>query len=184
MEKDYTLSVLTEDKAGLLNKVTIIFNRRKINIKSLNVSSSEVPGISRFTIVVNAARDQVDKICQQIRKLIEVVGAFVYEEDQIYYQEIALYKVPTKVFLKGESIETLVRNNGARILVIEQDYIIIEKTGQKEETQELYEKLEPYGLMEFVRSGRVALSKSSRNTAHYIKEIEESNSNQLSIKDY
>jgi len=184
MEVQYTLSVLTEDRSGLLNHITIIFTRRKINIDSLNVSSSEVKGMSRFTIVITTTREQADKVCAQIRKLVDVLGAFVYEDDQIYYQEIALYKVPTAVFLNGQTIETLVRNSGARILVVEEHHIIIEKTGHKEETHELYQKLEPFGLLEFVRSGRVAISKSKRRTEQYIKELEESSSNQLSIKNY
>ena len=183
-QKDFTLSVLTEDKSGLLNHITIIFTRRKINISSLNVSSTEVPGLSRFSIVITATRDQAEKVVKQIRKLVDVLGAFVYEEDEIYYQEIALYKVPTKAFLKGNKIEDLVRNNGARILVIEEDHIIIEKTGHKEETTAMYQKLEPYGLLEFVRSGRVAISKSKRKTEAFIKELEETQSNKLSIKNY
>lgn len=182
--KQFTISVLTEDKAGLLNHLTIIFTRRKVNIESLNVSTTEVSGISRFTIVASSTRESIEKIINQIRKIIDVLGAFVYEEDEIYYQEIALYKVPTKVFLEGNKIETLVRNNGARILVIEEEHIIIEKTGHKDDTHDLYQKLEPLGLLEFVRSGRVAISKSKRKTEAYIKELEESKSNLLSIKDY
>ena len=183
-EKEFTLSVLTEDKAGLLNHITIIFTRRKLNISSLNVSTTEVAGVSRFTIVLTTTREKVEKVIKQIRKLIDVLGAFVYNEDQIYYQEIALYKVPTSAFLNGNKIETLVRNNGARILVIEEDHIIIEKTGHKHETHELYKALEPFGLLEFVRSGRVAISKSKRKTEAYIKELENSDSNKLSIKDF
>ena len=184
MKKYYTISVLTEDKAGLLTQITILFTRRKINIESLNVSSSEVKGISRFTIVSKGTREQIDKLCLQIRKLIEVVGAFVYDENEIYYQEIALYKVSTKSFLKNKHTESLIRSDGARILVIEKDYIIIEKTGRKEETHDLYCKLEPYGILEFVRSGRVSLSKSGRKTEDYIHELEKSKSNTLTIKDY
>lgn len=179
----HTLSVLTEDKAGLLNQITIIFTRRKINIMSLNVSTTEVPGISRFTIVADAPKHLMENVVKQIRKLVEVLGAFLYDDDQIYYQEIALYKVPTKIFLNGESIETLVRNNGARILVIEEDHIVIEKTGHKEETHELYRKLQPLGLLEFVRSGRVAISKSKRKTEDFIRSLEESEANQLAIKE-
>lgn len=182
--KDLTLSVLTEDKSGLLNQITIIFTRRKINIVSLNVSVTEVPGLSRFSIVISSTRDQAEKVVKQIRKLIDVLGAFVYDDDEIYYQEIALYKVPTDIFLNGNTIENLVRNSGARILVIEKDHIVIEKTGHKEETHQLYKELEPYGLLEFVRSGRVAISKSKRKTEAFLKELEETRSNQLSIKDY
>lgn len=184
VEKEFTLSVLTEDKAGLLNNLTIIFTRRKINIKSLNVSTTEVPGVSRFTIVVDSTRERIEKVVKQIRKLIEVLGAFVYEDEDIYQQEIALYKIPTKEFLGGSKIEDLVRNNGARILVIEEDHIIIEKTGHKKETHELYKKLEPFGLLEFVRSGRVAISKSKRKTEAFIKSLEEAKSNYLSIKEF
>ncbi|UXP33975.1 acetolactate synthase small subunit [Reichenbachiella agarivorans] len=184
MEKQHTLSVLTEDKAGLLNQITIIFTRRKINIESLNVSATEVPGISRFTIVITSTQDIAEKTVKQIRKIVDVLGAFLYEEDQIYYQEIALYKVPTKIFLNGQSIEKLVRENGARILVIEEDHIILEKTGLKDETHALYQKLVPLGLLEFVRSGRVALSKSKRRTEDYIKELENSKENLLTIKDF
>jgi len=184
MTQQYTLSVLTEDRAGLLNHITIIFTRRKLNIDSLNVSSSEVAGMSRFTIVVTTTEEMVHKVCGQIRKIVDVLGAFVYQEEDIFYQEIALYKVPTEVFLNGEKIESLVRNNGARILVIEKDYIVIEKTGHKQETHELYQKLVPFGLLEFVRSGRVAISRSTRRTEQYIRELEESSSHYLSIKNY
>lgn len=182
--RDFTLSVLTEDKAGLINQLTIIFTKRKINISSLNVSNSEVAGVSRFTIVTRTSRNMIDKVVKQIRKLIDVLGAFVYEEDQIFYQEIALYKVPTKAFINGNSVEDLVRNSGARILVVEEDCIIIEKTGHSKETHDLYQKLEPFGLLEFIRSGRVAVSKSTRKTEAYIKGLEASNSNKLSIKDF
>lgn len=184
IEKEFTLSVLTEDRAGLLNQITIIFTRRKININSLNVSTTEVAGVSRFTIVLSATRDRIEKVVNQIRKLVDVLGAFVYEENEIYYQEIALYKVPTEVFLNGNKIETLVRNNGARILVIEKDHIIIEKTGHKEDTHDLYNKLMPHGLLEFVRSGRIAISKSKRKTEAFIQQLEDSKSNRLSIKDF
>ncbi len=184
VEKEFTLSVLTEDKAGLLNHITIIFNRRKINITSLNVSTTEVAGVSRFTIVLTSTRERIEKVVKQIRKLIDVLGAFVYDENEIYYQEIALYKVPTQVFLNGNKIEDLVRNNGARILVIEKDHIIIEKTGHKKDTHDLYKKLEPHGLLEFVRSGRVAISKSKRKTEAFIKQLEDAESNVLSIKEF
>ena len=182
--REFTLSVLTEDKSGLINQLTIIFTKRKININSLNVSVTEVKGVSRFTIVTETSKDMIDNIVKQIRKLIDVLGAFVYEEDQIFYQEIALYKVPKYAIVDGKSIEDLVSKSGARLLVVETDYMIIEKTGKARETHDLYQKLEPFGLLEFIRSGRVAISKSTRKTEAYIKELEASNSNKLSIKDF
>ena len=169
--RSFNLSILTENKSGLLNAVTIIFTRRNVNIESINVSETEVEGVSRYTIVINSTREQVEKVVKRIRKLIDVFWAFVYENDEIYYQEIALYKVPTKVFLHGDNTEHLVRNNGARILVIEEDFIIIEKTGHQHETRDLLEKLKPYGVLEFVRSGRIAMSKSTRRTDTFLQEL-------------
>jgi len=179
LRKRYTISVLSEDRPGLLNRVTIIFSRIKLNIESINVSTSEVPGVSRYTLVVNTTKDRAEKVVKQVRKLVEVLGAFLYEEDEIYYQEIALYKVPTKIFLHGNKIENLVRANNARILVIEEDYIVIEKTGHKQETQQLFNLLNDYGVLEFVRSGRVAISKSKRPTQTYLDELENSETHKL-----
>ena len=167
----FNISILTENRSGLLNAVTIIFTRRKINIDSINVSESEVEGVSRYTMVVHTNKEQVEKVVKRLRKLVDVFWAFVYEQDEIYYQEVALYKVPTAAFLDGDKTEHLVRNNGARILVIEENYIIIEKTGHQHETQDLFEKLKPYGVLEFVRSGRVAMSKSTRRTDQFLETL-------------
>lgn len=180
IEKQYTISILTEDKPGLLNSVTIVFTRRKLNIDMINVSSSEVEGVSRYTIVLTTTKDQVEKVVKQIRKQIDVLGAFVYKEDEIHYQEIALYKVPTEIFIGGVEVEKIVRANNARILVIEKDYIVIEKTGHKEETSELFNKLKKHGVLEFVRSGRVPISKSKRKTESFLEELEKSTTHSLS----
>jgi acetolactate synthase-1/3 small subunit len=108
----------------------------------------------------------------------------VFEEDEIYYQEIALYKLSTKMFLKGDLVEKIIiRKYGAKILKIEEDHIIIQKTGTKVGTQKLYDELEKFGsILEFVRSGRVAVSKSKRKTKNFIKELEKIKSNKLNIK--
>jgi acetolactate synthase-1/3 small subunit len=181
-ELQFTISILTEDKPGLLNTVTIVFTRRKLNIDMINVSASEVPGVSRYTIVLTTTREQVEKVVKQIRKHIDVLGAFVYEEDDIHYQEIALYKVPTEIFIGGVEVEKIIRANNARILVIEKDYIVIEKTGHKHETQQLLETLSPFGVMEFVRSGRVAISRSKRKTETFLEELENSTTHTLNNK--
>ena len=180
--KEYTLSVLTEDKAGLLNHITIIFNRRKININSLNVSTTEVNGVSRFTIVVNSSKEKIVKVVNHINKLIEVLGAFLYEENEIYFQEIALYKLSSRIFMKGDIVEKIIRKYGAKILVIEKNHTIIQKTGSKDETQSLYNELDKFnGILEFARSGRVALSKKKRKTINFLKQLEKTKSNKLNI---
>ena len=171
----FTISALTENKSGILNAVTIIFNRRKMNIEALNVSETEVEGVSRITILIKSSFDEAEQVVKQINKLVEVLGAFLYREDEVYYQEIAMFKMETKAFLDNNEIERLVRNNGARILVIEKDHIIIEKTGHRKEIRELRDMLEPYGLLEYVRSGRIAISKSKRKTNVFLKELEKTN---------
>ncbi|MEP1034709.1 acetolactate synthase small subunit [Ekhidna sp.] len=181
---EYTISVLTENKPGLLNKLTIILSRRKININSLNVSTTEVEGVSRYTIAATASKSDLEKVIKQIRKLVDVLGAFLYDEDQIYYQEIALYKLSLEVFQRNGLLEKLIRQYGAKIIAIEENQIVIEKTGTKQETHELYEILKPYDILEFARSGRVAISKSKRRTEAFIQELETSQSNTLSIKEF
>jgi len=171
----FTISVLTENKSGLLNAITIIFTRRKINIESLNVSETEIEGISRFTIVIKSSFDRAEQVVKQLNKVVEVLGAFLYEEDEVYYQEVALFKMGTAAFINNNTIERVVRNNGARILVIERDHIIIEKTGHRDEIRALREKLEPFGLLEYVRSGRVAISKSKRKTHEFVRDLEKRN---------
>lgn len=178
-ERFFTFSVLTENKSGLLNGVTIIFTRRKLNIESINVSESEVEGVSRYTIVVKTTRQKAENVVKQIRKLIEVLGAFLYEVEETYFQEMALYKVPTEIFMNGNKIEQIVRDNYARILVIERDYIIIEKTGHKNEISKLFDMLKPYGILEFVKSARISISKSKRKTETFLQELEEASSNSI-----
>lgn len=176
---EFTISILTENRAGLLATVTNVFTRRKLNIEMINVSASEIPGVSRFTIVLTTTREQVEKVVKQIRKHIDVLGAFVYTEDEIHYQEIALYKVPTKIFLGGVEVEKIIRNNNARILVIEKDYIVIEKTGHKQETKKLFDILQEFGVLEFVRSGRIVITKSKRKTETFLQELEDSKTHSL-----
>ncbi len=183
-QKDYTISILAEDSPGILNKLTIVLNRRKININSLNVSTTEVMGVGRYTIVVTATKPELEKVVKQIRKLLDVLGAFLYEEDQIYYREIALYKLSLVVFQKNNLLEKLIGQYGARVIAMEEPHVVIEKTGTKQETHELYEALQPYDILEFARSGRVAVSKSKRRTEAFIKELETSQSNTLSIKEF
>jgi len=170
-KKQYTISVFTEDKIGLLNRITIIFTRRKINVESLTVSESETKGIFRFTIVVEVEPKNIEKLRGQIEKQVEVLKAFYYQDHDIVYQEIGLYKISTSEFVNGDKVENIIRKNNARILRIEPDYTIVEKTGHEEETRALFEELEPHGILSFVRSGRVAIAKPMKRLHVYLKEL-------------
>lgn len=172
MKKEYTISVFSEHKVGLLHRITVIFSRRKINIESLNTSESEVRGIYRFTIVIQATEDMAKTVTKQIEKQIGILKAFYHTLDEIVYQEIALYKVPTVAFANGDEVETLIRRHNARILTIEPEYIVVEKTGHKQETKQLFREMEPYGILQFARSGRIALTKQIKEISAYLKEID------------
>jgi acetolactate synthase-1/3 small subunit len=160
MNQEFIISAFTENHIGLLNRITIIFTRRKINIESLTVSESALAGISKFTIVVDTTEDKVSKVVKQIDKLVEVLKAYYHTNDQMIYQEIALYKVSTEALTSSNQIESLVRQYNARILEVTTDYTVIEKTGHKEETQALFEGLNQFGVLQFIRSGRVAITRS------------------------
>ncbi len=171
MEKTFTVSIFTENRTGMLNRITIIFTRRHLNIDSITASESEVDGIHRYTIVLKTTQEQVRKVVGQIEKLVEVLKAFVYEEQDIVHQELALYKVKTDRLTNAE-VENVIRENHARILSVDQDFMVIEKTGHKQETQCLFEKLKPFGILEFARSGRVAVSKPLTELSTYLKKLE------------
>ena len=170
--QEYTITVYTENQIGLLNRIAIMFSRRKINIESLNTSPSEVEGIHRFTIVINEFEDVVRKLCRQIEKQVEVLKAYFNTNDELVWQELALYKVPTDEIAEKVKVERLLREYGARAVVIRKDYTVFETTGQREETNRLLEVLEPHGLIEFVRSARVAIIKNSKGFHEKLKEFE------------
>lgn len=173
MKQEYTITVYTENQVGLLNRIAIMFSRRKINIESLNTSPSEIEGIHRFTIVVNETEDVVRKVVRQIEKQIDVLKAYFNTNDEIVWQELALYKVPTEEITEKAKVERLLREHGARAVVIRRDFTIFETSGHREETDKLIEVLGPFGLIEFVRSARVAIIKHSSGFHEKLKEFEE-----------
>ena len=172
MKREYTITVYTENQVGLLNRIAIIFSRRKINIDSLNTSPSEVEGIHRFTIVIDETEEVVHKLTRQIEKQVDVLRAFYNTGDEIVWQEMALYKVPTDEIAEKVQVERLLREHGARAVVIRKDYTVFETTGHREETNNLIRVLEPYGLIEFVRSARVAIIKGSSGFHEMLKDFE------------
>lgn len=172
-KQEYTITVYTENHIGLLVRIATMFSRRKINIESLNTSPSEAEGIHRFTIVINEIEDVVLKLARQIEKQVEVLKAYYNNNDEIVWQELALYKVPTDEIAEKVKVERLLREHGARAVVIRKDYTIFETSGHREETDKLVEVLAPYGLIEFVRSARVAIIKNSKGFHEKLKEFDE-----------
>jgi len=178
MNQEFTLTIFSENSIGLLNRITIIFTRRKLNIESLTVSESALKGVFKFTIVVNCDEHMAKNLTKQIEKQIDVIRAFYLRADEILHQEIAMYKIETKSLLETNLIEGIIRRYNARILELTQDYTVIEKTGHKAETQELFEQLKPYGVLQFVRSGRVSITRLRKeHLSSYLENLEKGHRN-------
>lgn len=172
MKQEYTLTVYAEDQIGLLSRIAIIFSRRKINIDSLNTSPSEIDGIHRFTIVIDETEEMVKKLAKQIEKQIDVLKVFYNTAEEIVWQELALFKIPTNQVAEKMLVERILRQYGARVVAIRSDYTIFESTGHREETEKLIEVFGEFGLIEFVRSARVAIIKDSEGFHKRIKAFE------------
>jgi len=172
-KQEFNITVYTENQIGLLNRIAIIFSRRKINVDSLNTSPSEIESIHRFNIVIQETEEVVKKITRQIEKQVEVLKVYYNTNEDVIWQELALYKVPTDVIAEKVLVERLLRENGARAVLIRKDYTVFETTGHREETEGLLKALQPYGLIEFVRSARVAIIKDSDGFNRKLREFEQ-----------
>jgi acetolactate synthase-1/3 small subunit len=177
MQQEYTISLFTEDHIGILGQITIILTRRQINIDSFTASESAVKGVYLLTIVVKTNSEMIQKVARQMEKLVDVIKVFVHTSDQIICQELALFKVTTKGLMSGNVIDNVVRTHHGRILEVSPEYIVIEKTGHKNEIADLLSQLEPYGVLQFVKSGRVAITKQVRELNSYLKAMDEANRN-------
>ncbi len=171
MKQEFIITVYSENNIGLLNRLTINFTRRKINIESLTVSESAIKGISKFTIVINETAERVQKVVSQLEKIVDVLKAFYHTNEEMVYQELALYKVPTEMLYESDQVEQLVRKAGARILEITKEFTVIEKTGHKEETQQMFDDLSQFGVLQFIRSGRIAITRDPiERLSEFLKE--------------
>lgn len=171
----YTVTVFSENHVGLLNQISIIFNRRQLNIETLSVSPSAIKGIHKFTITTNTDRETIEKVVNQIDKRVDILKAYYNTDNELVYQEIALYKVSTEALLKIGGIESLIRKHHIHILEMTESCIVFEKTGLYDETQNLFEELaKTVGVLQFIRSGRVAITRSKiERLSDMLADIEE-----------
>ena len=158
--KTFTISVYTENNVGLLNRISAIFLKRHINIDSFSTSESEIKNVFRFVIVVKINADKIRKIVQQIEKQIDVIKAFYHTDEETIFQESALYKVRSSALFEERHIQNIIKESHANIVTVSPDFFVIEKTGFRDETEQLRKNLEPYGLLQFVRSGRISVTKA------------------------
>jgi len=167
--KEFTITIFSENVVGIMSRVIGIITRRKINMESISASKSSLPNIHKITIVLNQPESEVKKVVAQIDKQVDVLKSFYFNNSELVYQELALYKIPTAVFYDGDTVETLIRSHNARILSIEAEYIVIEKTGHRHETEALLSALRERGIYEFVRSGKICVAKPMEVLNTYLK---------------
>ena len=155
----YTISIYSENNLGLLNRISAIFLKRHINIESLTVSDSEIEHVSRFIIVINVSKQQIKKIIGQIEKQVEVIKAYYHTNSQSIYLQSALFKVKSSLLFDKRQIQNIIKKSNAQIITVSREFFVIEKSGRREEIEKLYNALLPYGIMQFVRSGRISVTK-------------------------
>ena len=159
--KLYTITIFSENTVGLLNQITIIFTRRALNIETLSVSPSAIKGIHKFTITINSTKDVIEKVVKQIDKRVDILKSYYNVDEDLIHQEIALYKISTEKLMAMGSIEKLIRDHHIQVLEMNESSVVFQRTGHYAETQQLFDELNhSIGVLQFIRSGRVAITKA------------------------
>ena len=160
--EQHTLIALVEDKPGVLTRVASMFRRRGFNIASLAVGNSEQPGLSRMTFVVNGDEHTVGQVAKQLDKLIDVIEVADITAESIVTRELALIKVKTTPMTRGEIIQ-IVNLFRANIIDVGSESMVIEITGEEDKINALHNLLAPFGIMEMLRTGLVAMVRGQTN---------------------
>jgi acetolactate synthase I/III small subunit len=160
----HTLSVLVEDKPGVLARVASLFSRRGYNIQSLAVGATEQKDMSRMTIVVSVDEAPLEQITKQLNKLINVIKIVEQDEDNSVSRELALIKVRADASTRSQVIEA-VNLFRAKVVDVSTESLTIEATGTPAKLEAFLRVLEPYGIRELVQSGVVSLSRGPRGIA-------------------
>lgn len=174
-KRQYTVTVFSENKPGVLYRISDLFLRRKINIESLTVSETERKGICRFTIVVNTDKNTIEKIVKQLYRIVEILKVFESEDKDLIFKELAFFKVATKNPAQRREVEDLAYLFRARVVFVGEDFLVIEKAGTERAISSFFLLLKPFGIKEFVRSGRIAVLKNEKKFAgKFISTVKES----------
>ena len=176
----YTLLVYSENVAGILNQITAVFTRRQVNIESLNVSASSIPGVHKYTITAWSDEDQIQKITRQIEKKIDVVKAGYFTDSELFIRETGLYKLSTDKVLENPEISRTVRRHDASITEVNPTYTIAMKSGTTDEIISLFRALDAFGcVLQYTRSGRIAVTRDKQEqVSEFLAQREQSQQNQ------
>ncbi|MFT4611998.1 MAG: acetolactate synthase-1/3 small subunit [Glaciecola sp.] len=170
--KLFTVSIYTENNIGLLNRISAIFQRRHINIESINSSISEIENVTKWIMVVKLSEENIKKIIGQIEKQVEVIKAYYHTEDETIYQETCLFKIKSDLLFNERQIQNIIKESYARIVTVNKDFFVIEKSGRKEEIDLLHRELTAFGIMQFTRSGRIAITKDEMKISTMLKALQ------------
>lgn len=160
MKEQHTLTIYTEDRFDLINKITLVFTRRNIKIESLNISLCEMEDIYKYTIVITETPDAVRNVALQIEKIIEVFKCSFHTNQDIVWTQVVLFKIPTNQIIINEKLNELLRKYNAKHLSVDSTYTIFEYTVQEMQSINLITELKECELVEFVESSRIAIAKS------------------------
>ena len=160
----HTLSVLVENKPGVLARIAGLFSRRGFNIDSLAVGPTEHPEVSRMTIVVNVEQSPLEQVTKQLNKLVEVIKVVELDREMSITRELLLVKVRADAASRGQVLE-LVQLFRAKVVVVATDAVTIQIVGNQGKLEDFLRVLEPYGVRELVQSGVVAIGRGSRSVS-------------------
>ncbi|WP_282134115.1 acetolactate synthase small subunit [Seonamhaeicola maritimus] len=169
--KTYTISVYTENNIGLLNRISAIFQRRTINIESLTTSQSEIENVNRFVIVVNITESQAKKIVGQIEKQVEVIKAYYHDDHETIFTESCMFKIKSELLFDEPQIQNIIKESDTRIVTVNKEFFVLEKSGRRHEIEALRRDLNAFGIMQFVRSGRIAVTKDEMKVTELLSQI-------------
>ncbi|MFN8147452.1 MAG: acetolactate synthase small subunit [Candidatus Nanopelagicales bacterium] len=158
----HTLSVLVEDQPGVLARISALFSRRGFNIDSLAVGPTELPGVSRMTIVVNVEELPLEQVTKQLNKLVNVLKIVELEPESAVQRELLVVKVRADMENRHHVVETI-NLFGGKVIDVSPETVTIEATGGRDKLEALLKVLEPYGIKELVQSGMVAMGRGSRS---------------------
>jgi len=167
--KSFTISIYTENNIGLLNRISAIFQRRHINIESLTTSQSEIDGVNRFVIVVNITKTNANKIVKQIEKQVETIRAYYHTDEETIYTESCMFKIKSDLLFNEPQIQNIIKESNTRIVTVNKEFFVLEKSGRRNEIESLRRDLNVFGIMQFVRSGRIAVTKDEMKVTEMLQ---------------
>ena len=168
----YTVSIYTENNIGLLNRISAIFQRRHINVESLNTLLQKLKVFLNLLLLLNMSEVNMKKIIGQIEKQVEVIKAYYHTEEETIYQESCIFKMKSDLLFEERQIQNIIKESNARIVTVNKAFFVIEKSGRKEEIDLLHRELSAFGIMQYTRSGRIAVTKDEMKISTMLAELQ------------